>query len=382
MKEITQPVADLNTFVRLCERINGEKYLAVDTEFTRAKTYLPKLELIQIASVNLMFCVDVPCISDWSSLREVVKASGTTVVLHSADQDLEVLAQYDLLPLRILDSQIAAQLCGDQKLSYKNIVEEYLGIELIKDQTRSNWSKRPLSTQQIQYALNDVRYVLPLFQVLRDQLQQMDRLSWLYEESARLLEQSNNSLSADNAWKSFSGGATLDIHDQQLAKRLLIWREKRAKMVNRPRQWIMSDHQIADLARNRPQSVQMTAHILGKKRHRIPSWVTSVHAMLSAKTPNANFPIWISWKSLKFDQKRQVDELLDRINLLAAEIRLPASLLCTRQEAVETVCGEYSARMFSGWRWEIVGSMIEPWLEANNILYDNLPKPLVPEFPK
>ena len=382
MNEINQPVTDLNTFVRLCESISDEKYLAIDTEFTRTKTYFPKLELIQIASVNLMFCVDVPCISDWSSLREVVKASATTTVLHSADQDLEVLAQYDLLPLRILDSQIAAQLCGAQKLSYKNIVEEYLGIELTKDQTRSNWSIRPLSLAQIQYALNDVRYVLPLFQVLRNQLQQMDRLSWLYEESARLLEQSIYSLSADNAWRSFSGGATLNFHDQQLAKQLLIWREKRAKLVNRPRQWIMSDHQIAELVRNKPQSVQMTAHMLGKKRNRIPSWVSSVHAMLSAKTPNTHLPIWISWRSLNSDQKRRVDELLDQINLFATEIKLPTSLLCTRQEAVETVCGEYSARMFSGWRWKIVGSMIEHWLEANDLMCVNLPKPLVPESPK
>lgn len=382
MDEINQPVTDLNTFVRLCERINGEKYLAVDTEFTRTKTYFPKLELIQIASVNLMFCVDVPCISDWSSLREVVKASATTTVLHSADQDLEVLAQHDLLPLRVLDSQIAAQLCGAQKLSYKNLVQEYLGIELTKDQTRSNWSIRPLSSLQIQYALNDVRYVLPLFQVLRDQLQQMHRLSWLYEESARLLEQSNYSLSADSAWKSFSGGTTLNYRDQQLAKRLLIWREKRAKSVNRPRQWIMSDHQIAELAKSKPQSVQMTAHMLGKKRHRIPNWVSSVHAMLRAKTPSTHLPVWISWKNLNSDQKRQVDELLDQINQFATEIELPASLLCTRQEAVKTVCGEYSARMFSGWRWEIVGSKIEPWLEANDLVCVNFPKPLVPEFPK
>lgn len=382
MNEINQPVTDLNTFAGLCKRLTGEKYLAVDTEFTRTKTYFPKLELIQISSVNLMFCVDVPCISDWSSLREVVKSSATTTVLHSADQDLEVLAQYDLLPSRILDSQIAAQLCGAQKLSYKNIVEEYLGIELTKDQTRSNWSIRPLSSPQIQYALNDVRYVLPLFQVLRDQLQQMDRLSWLYEESARLLEQSICTLSADYAWKSFSGGATLNFHDQQLARQLLIWREKRAKSVNRPRQWIMSDHQIADLARNKPQTVQMTAHMLGKKRHRIPNWVSSVHAMLSAKTPNTHLPIWNSWKSLNSDQKRQVDELLDQINLFAMEIELPASLLCTRQEAVETVCGENSARMFSGWRWEIVGSKLQPWLEANDLMCVNLPKPLVSEFPK
>ncbi len=382
MKEIIQPVTDLNTFVRLCERINGEKYLAVDTEFTRTRTYLPKLELIQIASAKLMFCVDVPCISDWSSLREVVNASGTAVVLHSADQDLEALAQFDLLPLRILDSQIAAQLCGAQKLSYKNIVEEYLGIELAKDQTRSNWSKRPLSTEQIQYALDDVRYILPLFQVLHDQLQQMDRLSWLYEESARLLEQSDHGLTADNAWKSFSGGATLNFHDQQLAKQLLIWREKRAKLINRPRQWIMSDNQITDLVRNKPQSVQMTAHILGKKRHRIPNWVSRVHAMLSVETPKIHYPIWISWKSLNSDQKGQINELLDQINLFATEMELPASLLCTRQEAVETVCGEFSARMFSGWRWEIVGSMIESWLEANDFKPVNLPKPLAPEFPK
>ena len=382
MKEINQPVTDLNTFVRLCERINGEQYLAVDTEFTRTNTYLPKLELIQIASVNLMFCVDVPCISDWSSFIEVVKASGTTAVLHSANQDLEVLEQFDLVPSRILDSQIAAQLCGAQKLSYKNLVEEYLGIELIKDQTRSNWSKRPLSSEQIQYALNDVRYVLPLFQILRDQLQKMDRLSWLCEESARLLEQSDYSLSVDNAWKSFTGGATLNLHDQQLAKQLLIWREKRAKLVNRPRQWIMSDHQIVDLVRNKPHSVQLTAHLLGKKRHRIPNWVSGVHAMLRVETPNTHLPIWISWRSLNSDQKSQVSELLDQINLFATEMELPASLLCTRQEAVETVCGECSARMFSGWRWKIVGSMIESWLEANDLMCGYLPKPLVPEFPK
>ncbi len=366
MKELSQPVTSSGALSGLCAEVAGEPYIAVDTEFTRRRTYRPKLELIQIATDDVIFCVDAKSVTDWFELREVFAAPSTALVFHSADQDLEALEQHRLVPNRIIDSQIAAQLCGETKLSYKHLVNEHLGVALPKDQTQTRWSRRPLTSEQIRYALNDVRYILPLYRRLRGQLKQASRLSWLEEECQRLRDLPRGDAMMADAWKSFNGGSMLSISDQQIAKHLLTWREQRASKIDLPRQWVLSDQQITALLKDKPSSVEQTAKRLNVKKSQVPFWVKAVHSILNAHQENADLPVWQTWRALSAAEKRRVEKLLDDLYRIADQANLPGAYLCNRQEAVETVCGSRTARMFSGWRWALAASAIESLLDEED----------------
>ncbi len=359
MKVLSRPVVSCDALQKLCAEIAGMPYLAVDTEFTRFQTYRPVLELIQVATDEIVFCIDAARISNWSGLREIFNAPSTTVVLHAADQDLEVLELHQLVPARMVDSQIAAQLCGSERLSYQHLVGQHLGISLAKDQTRSDWSRRPLTSQQIRYALNDVRYLLSLYRHFEHQLCHLDRMAWLEEECSRLRELPRGDRTVATAWQSFGAGATLTVSDQHIAKALLSWREARASLINWPRQWVLSDKQILELIAKRPASERQTANLLGLKcKQTLPNWVSSVHKILISQSANGVTPLWHSKKRLSLGEKKKVDHLLQHIRLLADQHAISASLLCTRQEAVELARGKRTARILSGWRKTIAESLV------------------------
>ncbi len=361
MKVLKRPVTSAAELRRRCAELDGKPYIAMDTEFTRQRTYRPILEILQIATDDIAFCVDAAGIDDWSGVRNIVQAPASTVVFHAAEQDLEVLELQQLVPARIIDSQIAAQLCGAEKLSYQHLIEQHLGVKLSKDQTRSDWSRRPLTTQQIDYALDDVRYLLPLFQHFQNQLQHRQRIPWLEEECARLFDRPRGaSQLVTAAWTSFDGGAMLGPADQQIAKALLIWREERAISINRPRQWILSNQQIMSLITKKPATVQQTASLLGIKRKPAMRWVARVHAILTARRAIDSAPLWTTKKKLNDGEKKQVHALLEQIGVIANLHQIPPPLLCTRQEAINTVRGERSARFFSGWRKSLLDSMPAP----------------------
>ena len=358
MKEFSEPLTDIDTLSKACEQIEGAPYLALDTEFTRYRTYRPQLELLQIASDESIFCVDATQISDWTLLRNIIHSPKTTVVLHAADQDLELLQLHDLLPSQIIDSKIAAALCGETKLSYQHQVEQRLQVSLPKELTRSKWNRRPFSSDQIRYALNDVRFVLPLFRSIRSILEQHNRVSWLQEDCQRLLELPRGDDIVAQTWKSFHCGAILSIPNQYIARKLVIWREKRANAINWPRQWVLSDGTIISMVQSKPKSVQQTAQRMGLKSSRIPSWVSLVHSILHKRPDESETPLWNSWQSLVATDKRRVDKLLKIVSQVADEHGIESSILCTKQEAVDIYCGKQSARILTGWRRAITDSVI------------------------
>ncbi len=359
MKELRQPLTESTALAKVCEELKTATWLVLDTEFTRYRTYQPQLELLQVASENVIFCIDAPCITDWSALRRVLQGPSTTAVFHAADQDLEVLQIYDLLPRKILDSQIAAQFCGETKLSYQHLVDQYLGVSLPKDLTRSKWNRRPFSEAQIRYALDDVRFVLPLFWHFHSILQQKNRLSWLEEECERLLDLPRGDALVEESWKSFHRGADFSGKDQQIARNLLIWREQRARKINWPRQWVLSDDLIADLINIRPVKVHQTAMRIGIKNAHIPKWVSDIHSILKSRPATATAPLWHSWHSLRPNERQRAKRLLHALDAAALDHDITRSLLCTKQEAAEFISGKQSARMLAGWRQSIAGPVIE-----------------------
>lgn len=359
MNELREPVTEPDALRDLCLEIEGKPTIALDTEFTRYRTYRAQLELLQIATDEILFCIDASCAMNWSYLRRVFDAPGTTVVIHSAVQDLEVLQQLQLDPKRVVDSQIAAQICGAQKLSYQNLVKQHLDVSLPKDLTRSDWSKRPLSSQQIRYALDDVRYVLPLYRKLLIELGRLQRLDWFEEDCRRSHQFSKDSCAVENAWKTFRAGAHLSANDQQIAKKLLIWREKRAQKIDRPRQWVLTDQQISDLVQTKPRSKEQTARQIGLRTTPIPHWISGVQSILQTRSSKVSSVIWKSSHRLTQEEKNLTKEILDQIKRTARQYGVAESLLCTRQEALDSVRGKRNSRIFCGWRKEIVGRSVD-----------------------
>ncbi|MDE0309968.1 MAG: HRDC domain-containing protein [Acidiferrobacterales bacterium] len=358
MELIEQPIADSQTLQQLCKRLLSESEIAVDTEFTRVRTYRPRLELIQVATARIAFCVDVPQCGDISSVKELLRSPSRVIVMHSASQDLEIFRQLQAIPHRLFDTQIAATMCGHERVSYKGLVQELIGVELSKAMTRSNWSARPLSRKQIQYALDDVCNLIPLKLLLSQELDRLSRRSWLVEECGRLLERYRKDMMDIEVYGSFDRAARLGIADQHRVRDLMLWRERRARKINLPVQWVVSDENIMNLVQARPNNEGQVAKVIGLRKFRQSGWLTEVLGILHSQPDPASEPVWKDWVELTRNEKRLVKQVLQVARQSASQHQIPSSLICTRKEAEAIARGKRKGRVFSGWRRELVADAI------------------------
>ena len=170
-------------------RLATQPRIGLDTEFLRERTYRAQLCLLQIAAPTEALCVDPLALTDLAPLDAVLTASSVLKVMHASRQDLEVLLPVAGLTRPVFDTQIAASLTGlPAQVGYADAVRRLLGTELAKSHTRTDWSRRPLSAAQVEYALDDVRYLLPLAHELESQLERLGRLEWLREDLTSLAD--------------------------------------------------------------------------------------------------------------------------------------------------------------------------------------------------
>ncbi len=358
MEIIEKPIEDSRTLQHLCERVGSEYEIAIDTEFTRVRTYRPRLELVQVATREIAFCIDVPHCGDISALRKLLSSPSMVFVMHSASQDLEVFRDMNAIPYRLFDTQIAASLCGYRNISYKDVVDESIGIELSKDMTRSNWTSRPLSQKQIQYALEDVRYLIPVKRHLNRKLDQLSRGSWVKEECERLLMSYRKDMTDFDIYRSFHQAAELSIADQHRVRDLLLWRENRARKLDLPKQWVISDKNILNLVRLRPKNEVQASRVIGLKKLKSPKWLTEVLRILCSAPDSTSGPIWTNQAGLTRDEKKLVRLILQAARDSADQHKIPSNLICTSKEARAIVRGKRDGRIFNGWRKEIYADTI------------------------
>lgn len=358
MELIEQPIEDSRILRQLCERVGSEFDIAVDTEFTRVRTYRPRLELVQLATKEIAFCIDVQKCGDISALRRLLSSASMDIAMHSASQDLEIFRDINAIPNQIFDTQIAASLCGYGKVSYKDVVHDSIGIELSKEMTRSNWTHRPLSQKQIQYALDDVRYLIPVKQHLSRELDQLSRMSWLEEECGRLLMSFQKESVDFDVYRSFHQAAELAIADQYRVRDLLLWRENRARKLDLPKQWVISDDSIMDLIWQRPNNEVRISKVLGLKKLKSSKWLTEVLNILLSSPDITAGPIWKTQGSMTRDEKQLIKRIMQIARDSAEEYQIPPNLICTNKEARAIVRGKYDGRVFKGWRKEIFADAI------------------------
>lgn len=241
--------------------------VALDTEFIWERTYYPQLGLIQIALSNDdCHLIDPTTITDLSPLGELLASPKVIKILHDAPQDLAILHKATgATPQNIFDTRLAAGFCGlSSTLSLGNLIEELLEITLLKTETRTNWLQRPLNEKQIQYALDDVRYMRAARVVLLTRVYSPEVLSYLEEELKNFhTSLSYQGVSDETRYTKVKGAGSLSIQSLAILRELASWREQKARNSDRPRGHIIPDTVLIAIARNKHTTAQDIAENSG-----------------------------------------------------------------------------------------------------------------------
>jgi ribonuclease D len=331
--------------------------LALDTEFMREKTYRAELCLLQVADAREAVCID-PIALDIAALAAVF-TSPAVKVMHAARQDLEVLFPVVGLVRPVFDTQIAAALAGHPaQVGYAELTRRLLGVELSKAHTRTDWSRRPLSPEQQEYALDDVRHLLPLRALLLETLAAKGRLSWLEEELAALANADALRVAPEDAWKKVKGLPGLDPERQQLAQSLAAWRETRAIDRNRPRGWILDDVSLREIVMRLPRSPEALAALPEMQE----SVVRKCGEELLALVRDANIaeppPPLPRRERPDPAQLALVKRLADVAAGVAQELEISVEVLATRRELEKLAAGKRDVSLLRGWRQQVVGEKL------------------------
>lgn len=235
-------------------RLDPGEPLYLDTEFMRERVFWAQLALIQIQTRRELVLID-PTHLEPATLTELV--AGRHLVMHGCSEDLEVLWQTTgRLPARMGDTQIAAALTGsDLQCGYQRLVADWLGIDLLKGATRTDWLQRPLSGEQLRYALQDVEYLAPLAEQLSERLREQGRVAWWQEECERMLQEATRAPAASELWRRVKGAGKLPPDQRAVLQSLAAWRDEQARARNLPRGFVIRDEDLLQLADRKPASL-------------------------------------------------------------------------------------------------------------------------------
>ncbi len=323
--------------------IIDDSFLAIDTEFRRVNTYYPELCLVQIATINSIECIDVLAINNLKPLFEKLYDNKTLWIVHAAKQDIEVLYRLSKqIPKKLFDTQRAASLLNyGNQISYQALTQKLQGVRLDKAFTRFDWTKRPLTKSVIDYALDDVRYLIPNYLKLVNELKISHKSKWQEEESSYLLDLTLYDLSIEQVWKKIKGISNLEKTHQEEALYLVAWREKKAKDKNLPRKWIITDDKLIDYARGK--------NILSEESQK--------NFNEFKKDPKNTFKIKglvKKYKPLNSSERNTKKELQRNIKRIAKKYNLPPEIIISNKLLTKFIRDDSDIAFLSGWRAEIL----------------------------
>lgn len=359
-------ITEQGELVALMDRLASEPWVAVDTEFLRERNYYAQLCLIQIGTANIAVCIDPLAQLDLAPLRDLLVNPAITKVFHAAFQDLEILLQVTgEVPRPVFDTQVAATLLGHpDQMGYARLVEAMLGVQLEKAHSRSDWARRPLSQQELEYAADDVRYLAQLYPQMREALAQRNRLEWLAPEFEALADPARYRTDPDQAWRRVKGWKRLKPAQQQALAPMAAWRERTAMSSDRPRGWIVKDEILLDLARRRPSNMQALQSIRG-----MPEAVARKHGdtlleLMAAANKHPAEPLDTLPDRLVPEQESLVDLLMAALRARAAEADISPGALATRKDLEQMVAGRKDIALLQGWRKKAAGQLLQEVLEG------------------
>ncbi len=347
----------------VCQRFATAPYVTIDTEFIREKTYYPDLCLIQIASPTEAFCIDPLATDiDLTALFDLLQHPDVVKVFHAGRQDIEIF--YHLsgkIPSPLFDTQIGAMVCGfGDNVSYQQLVQTIVGVSLDKSMRCTNWAKRPLTPEQIQYALYDVTHLRQVYEYMCDTLTENNRMPWIHDELKVLLNKETYHPSDEALIEKLH----LPVNKPQaihVFRQLYLWRENLARRKNRPRRFLIKDELLQELSLLCPTTPEQLTELRG------------VGANFD-KTALAGEILSVIRKALQDDLKhiktvRPVKPLTPHERNLAEILKLLLSIVSVQEKiAVSLIaCSEDIAQFIhnkdvpflSGWRYQVFGQKAE-----------------------
>jgi ribonuclease D len=359
IERLHTPVTTASALAEVCARLSAQPRVGLDTEFLRERTYHARLCLVQLAGAGEAACIDPLALSALGPLAALLSAAGTVKVMHASRQDLEVLFPIAGLTRPVFDTQIAARLAGfPAQVGYAELARRLLNRELAKSHTRTDWSRRPLSPEQIEYALDDVRYLVPLATALEEQLARLGRLAWLAEEFVGLADAGAFSVDPEEAWQRLRGLKGLDPGRERLTRSLAAWRERAALEHDRPRGWILEDSALREIVLRVPRTTAGLAAVPELP----PGVVRHSGAQLLACVAAAGIddpPPPVPARPPVDPQRHALVRKLGGISqTVAAELGLVPEVLATRRELELLADGRRDGAVLRGWRRGVLGERL------------------------
>ena len=342
----------------------GNEVLGIDTEFVRERTYRADLGLVQLSDGATAWLVDTVKLENLEPLRKLLVDPGVTKVLHSGSEDLEVLLNsVGDTPAPLFDTQVACAMLGQPlQMGYHGTAQWLFGIEVDKEQTRSNWCKRPLTDRQLHYAAMDVVLLPEIYRTLKARLEEKGRMGWLQEEMERAARNARQAVEPEQAYLRISGAGRLDEHGLRSLRALASWREKLAREKNLARGFVVPDAGLLNLAREKPASVKAARKVEGI-HPKVLERNASQFAELINSAAADDGPVYCP-APLDNLQRKKVAAMREIVKKTATELDVEPALLASKRElerllrAVEG--GIDVPERFTGWRHALITDDLLP----------------------
>ncbi len=356
---------------RYCGQLAGCTRISLDTEFVAERTYRPLLCLIQVAAGDGLALIDALEIEDVTPFWRVIAEPGHETVVHAGRGEFEFcLRATGRRPARLFDVQIAAGLVGiEYPAGYRSLLHKVLGKTPSKDETRTDWRRRPLNDRQIRYALDDVRYLAALQDRLHQRLQELGRTGWLEDEMSCWQEEVERALTQER-WRRVSGNSGLDRQGLAIVRELWRWRETEAERRDCPARRVLRDDLIVELARRKTADVNRVRAVRGLERgdlrRLLPKIADCIRRALSLPEPQ-----WPSQASRpKAPQLAVLGQFLfSALGSICRQADLAPGLVGTPTDVRHLIAyrtglakTDQPPRLARGWRAEVVGNTFDDLL--------------------
>ena len=347
-----------------CERAANEKYITIDTEFLRERTYFSKLCLVQLAfpgdeNQNAVIIDTLASNLDLSPLYELFKNQNIVKVFHAARQDLEIFyLDSGIFPYPLFDTQIAAMVCGfGDQVAYETLVRQLAKQTLDKSSRFTDWSHRPLTDAQKKYALADVTHLRVIYEILSDKLEKTGRLKWVEEELKNLVSPEIYDVNPKNSWRRLKTKSN-SRRFLGLVASLAEFRENFAQTKNIPRNRVIKDDALLELASNKPKNLDELSKSRLLLREARKGEVAS--GLLAAIERGLNIPdLELPEKKGKIDKGFVNSALSDLLRVLlkscSESTGVASKLIASAGDLDALAAGDRSIAALSGWRYEVFG---------------------------
>ncbi len=366
-------INDQDQLLDFCDRMASSQFVGFDTEFVSENRYQPELCLVQVATDDEFAIIDTIEVESAAPFWEALAEGDHVSIAHAAREEFNFcFRSVGKWPAQLFDVQLAAGMVGlEYPASYANLVHRILGKTVDKGETRTDWAKRPLTDRQMEYAIQDVVHLKPLWNKLSKKLDSMHRTSWMYDEMDAWQDGLTDILETPQ-WRRVSGTANLNRKALAIVRELWLWRDDEARKRDRLPKRVLPDDLIVELSKRGTSEVSRLKAIRGFDKRVAKSAIPEISAAIerALELPTARHP------------QRALRNKSANLGLLGQFIAIALKIVCREEKIAPSIVGTSEAlknfaawrlglmkfdetpELATGWRKELVGSLIEQILDG------------------